>query len=306
VPRTPRTLEIPASLRPLERVEGGAEWLASLPDLVAALEARWAVRASHPFEGGTASWSAPVDCADGRDAVLKINWPHREAHGEATALRFWDGDGAVAVYECDAASRALLIERCRPGTKLLDAKLAPDDILRVGADVLARLWRAPDDASAYERVDDVAAEWARQVRERFDRLRPPFDAGLVELGAQLLESLPAHASRDVVVHGDANPGNMLAATREPWLAIDPKPMVGDPAYDPSQFVLQVDPTQDPALLRARFEEFGARIGEDPQRLMAWAVARDVESAMWHLAHARRVAAEGAIEEASLLTGVASL
>ena len=78
------------------------------------------------------------------------------------------------------------------------------------------------------------------------------------------------------MHGDFNPGNILSATREPWLATDPHPMVGDPAYDPSQLLLQVDSPfacPDPAAVLAhRFELFGGLIGEDPRRLLAWGVA----------------------------------
>jgi streptomycin 6-kinase len=300
-------ITIPASLRDsIAGTEGASEWLAALTDLVDDCERRWHIRCGEPFEGGVASWAAPATRADGTDAVLKISWPHREAREEATALRLWNGDGAIRLYEEDRAHYALLVERCVPGTKLLDARLRPDDALRIGADLLGRLWHAPDDGSRYERLGVVTAEWACQLRERMERLRPPFDPGLVELAAQLLEILPASASREVVVHGDFNPGNVLAATREPWLAIDAKPMVGDPAYDPSQLVLQVDPTNDASVVRDRFERFGARVGEDPRRLLSWAVARGVESAMWERANEHADRGRNEMDEVALLARLAGL
>src|SRR5262249_7886796 len=125
-------------------------------------------------------------------------------------------------------------------------------------------------------------------------------------GARLLESLPASATREVVVHGDFNPGNVLAATREPWLAIDAKPMVGDPAYDPSQLLLQVDDTDDPTVLRERFEQFGAAVGEGPQRLLAWAVARGVESAVWETSGERPENGRREMHQASVLARLAGL
>src|SRR2546421_2905134 len=39
---------------------------------------------------------------------------------------------------------------------------------------------------------------------------------------------------ELVLATDLHAGNVLHAEREPWLVIDPKPFVGDPAYDAAQ------------------------------------------------------------------------
>jgi streptomycin 6-kinase len=85
------------------------------------------------------------------------------------------------------------------------------------------------------------------------------------------------------VHGDFNPGNVLSADREPWLAIDAKPMIGDPGYDPSPLLLQVDdPLKHPEpVLQTRFRLFADAVGEPIVRLVAWSVAREVEAALWY-------------------------
>src|SRR5207248_2623159 len=124
-------------------------------------------------------------------------------------------------------------ERCSPGTSLGQAALTAEDALSAAADVLRRLWRPAPVGSPFERVGDVTPDWAGLVRARMGRHRPALDPGLVALGADLLESLPRSATDEVVVHGDFNPTNLLAAERQPWLAIDAKPMVGDPGYDPA-------------------------------------------------------------------------
>src|SRR5204863_4357593 len=116
-----RAIPIPSSLRAGVGAEEGADvWLAHLPSLVHDVADRWQLTPGQPFEGGMTSWTAPVQCADGSAAVVKIVWPHREAREEATALRRWDGDGAVTLLDEDRERWVLLLERCLPGTTLRD------------------------------------------------------------------------------------------------------------------------------------------------------------------------------------------
>lgn len=262
------------------------EWLRRLPDLVRILETQWAVRTGQPFSGGSSSWVAPATTTAGAPVVLKVAWPHREARGESVGLRLWDGQGAPILYAAEPSVYAVLMERCDPGLPLSVATMSPEDGLIAAATVLRTLWVAPPEDHGLERLGDVCAEWAVSVRDRQKALRPPFDPGLVAMGAQLLDSLPASASREVVVHGDANPTNFLSSTRQPWLLIDAKPMVGDPGYDVVPLVLQLaSPLDEPdpaRVLLRRFELLADAIGEPIERLMAWSVARSVESALWYV------------------------
>jgi streptomycin 6-kinase len=267
------------------------QWLARLPHLVTELEDRWQLRTGMPYPGGSSSWVAPAIRRDGTPAVLKVAWPHRESRGEALALRLWDGVGVPRLLAADAAANAMLLERCEPGTPLRDSSLRADERLDAGAAVLRSLWRdadslAVDDEAGLERVEDVCAGWAELARDRMRTYGPPFDRGLVERGIQLLIDLPRSAERNVVVHGDANPGNILAARRAPWLMIDAKPMVGDPGYDPFSLLLQVaEPLagSDPVrTLVERTQRLAALLDLPPERILAWALARGVESALWHV------------------------
>ncbi|WP_051871605.1 aminoglycoside phosphotransferase family protein [Streptomyces sclerotialus] len=314
----------------MDRHASGRAWLARLPGLVRAAAERWELRLSAPFDGGSCSWVAPARLPDGGRAVLKVTWPHREAAGEAAALRAWGGHGAVRLLDHDPARHALLLERCTPGTTLLDATpetsaaedvrdaappgaaLSPSEGLGRAAEVLDALWNAPRPPDGeLETMAAVCAEWSDGVRERQDRLRPPYDPGLVELGAGLLRELPATARREVVVHGDFNPGNVLAAGgSRGWLAIDPKPMTGDPGYDPWPLLTQLD---DPfahespdKVLRARLRLLADRLGEPPERMAAWGAARSVESALWAAAHDDVAGGAEELAEARVLAEVAGL
>ncbi|PJE93721.1 hydroxyurea phosphotransferase [Streptomyces carminius] len=301
-------------VRTVSGYPGGRAWLDRLPGLIGELTARWELTPGRPFAGGSCSWVAPVRRADGSPAVLKIGWPHREAAGEGEALRLWDGRGAVRLYEHDPERYALLLERCEPGTELGDAdELPAEERLALGARALRGLWEAPvpPGSAGLERVADVTAAWAGTAEERMARLSPPgFDPALVALGVRLLRELPATAGREVVVHGDFNPGNLLAAGRG-WLAIDAKPMVGDPLYDPWPLVEQIDdPFARPGprpVVAARCALVADVLGADVARLQAWAVARRVESALWAVDRRGDPGAGAAImREARILADLAGL
>lgn len=261
----------------LTSVEGRA-WLASLPAVVDALEAEWGVRTGSPFTRGTAAWTAPAVTAEGEPAVLKVSWPHREARYEADGLRHWAGAGAVRLLRSDRRRWAMLLERCLPGHALDECGLPATEAMETAAGILRQLWAAPvPHDGPFEQLGDVTREWAGLVRERMDRFRPPFDPGLVALGASLLETLPG-GGRPVVVHGDFNPGNILSATRAPFLSIDAKPMVGDAAYDPSQLVNQLE--------GASYEHAAELLDLPADRIRAWGVARSVEAALWDISEGR--------------------
>lgn len=291
--------------RELASAPGGATWLARLPDVVVALEREWAVTTGPPYLDGVAAWTAPAMSADGAPAVLKVSWPHREARGEAAALRFWDGDGAVHLLRSDDERAALLVERCAPGVALAAVDSPVEERLGVAAAVLERLWwRAPTDELPLERVGDVAREWADSAEQRHARLGAGLDDGLIGLGVALLRELPASADRDVVVHGDCNPGNVLSSRRRPWLAIDPKPMVGDPSYDLWPLITQLGApftaSDPPTALAARARLAGQFLGLPADRILAWSVARGVESALWEASRGQLEAARRQLAEAAVL------
>ncbi|MGW8377608.1 aminoglycoside phosphotransferase family protein [Streptomyces sp. ODS28] len=269
------------------RHESGRAWLERLPELITELRERWQMRLGAPYQGGSCSWVAPAVLPDGGHAVFKVSWPHPEMLTEPTGLRLWDGRGAVRMYAYDAERYALLLERCEPGTELARSHEVPAERrLREACAVLRELWAADPAGAGLGTVAEVAGEWADLAEERAGRQGwpPELDAGLFRTAADLLRDLPRTAGRDVVVHGDFNPGNLLAARRSPWLAIDPKPMSGDPAFDPWPLIEQVDDpfaTPDPRrTLRRRTALVADELGEDVSRVRAWAVARHVEYVLW--------------------------
>jgi streptomycin 6-kinase len=259
------------------RTSSGRAWIRRLPELVDRATRRWDVGLEGPFTSGASSWCAPGVLPDGRRVVLKISFPHDEARHEAAALRAWHGHGVPALLGYDADDWALLVARVEPGGSLADAPGSAEDRLAAAAEVARALWSAHVEV-AVPAVRDVCAAWADVLEER--GTRHTVDVGVA---THLLRTLPV-GSAGVLVHGDLNPGNILSAGDGRWVAIDPKAMRGDPAYDLWPIIEQVDdPFEYPdpgAVLRARIELLAEKLDLDPWRVTAWGLARCTESALW--------------------------
>lgn len=256
-------------------------WLAVLPAVVGEFAARWSLRLGPPFQpGGRAAWVAPARDAAGRDVVLKVAWEHDEALHEADGLRAWAGDGAVLLHDTGVAeaSTVLLLERCQPGVTLGQALPEPEQDPIV-AGLLRRLWQASTDGYRFRPLQAMCDAWAGEPGLYVAAGPPGLDPGLTRAGLDLWRTLPATADRQVLLDTDLHAGNILAAQREPWLIIDPKPYLGDPAYDAVQHMLNCERlTTDPAGLARRMADL---LGLDAERLLAWLFARCVvESPEW--------------------------
>ena len=227
-----RAPEVPLLLRETcAQNDAATVWLAALPEVIAELARRWSLRLGAPFAAAHA-WVAPAERADGSAAVLKLGLPHFEAEHEPGGLRVWNGDGTVRLLASEPAHHALLLERLRPGTPLAERPRVEQDAVLAG--LLLRLRRARVPAQPVRSLASMAERWCNEAVARRSGWA---DAGLMNEGLRLFEELPRSASSRVLLATDLHAGNVLAAEREPWLAIDPKPFVGDAAYDATQHLL---------------------------------------------------------------------
>jgi streptomycin 6-kinase len=221
-----------------------------------------------PFEDEVScSWVAPARRRDGSPAVFKICLPHMEAESEIPGLRFWNGDGTVRLLEADDARKAMLLERCEPGTKLRTLPEPEQDV--VIAALLRRLWRPVPEPHPFRTLAEMTEHWA--LRDPGDADRWP-DPGLVRAGHRLYAELPRSAPAHVLLATDLHAGNVLRAEREPWLAIDPKPFVGDPAYDATQHLLNCEDRLR-ADARATVARMATLLDVDAERVRLWTFAR---------------------------------
>lgn len=275
----PRYLSETAGREPSVR-----DWIAGLPAIVAGLADRWSLTIDEPFQpGGQCSWTAPATGPVGADLVLKVGFrfPSGEERDEAAALRTWAGNGAVRLYaSCEMqACYGLLMERCMPGTPLGQVLPGPgqDEVV---AGLLRRIHAQRPAAFPFRSLGQMCAAWADQFEVTYAAAGAAqrIDPGLARAGIALFRSLPATAGVQVLLATDLHADNILAAHREPWLVIDPKPYVGDPAYDVLQHMLNCEDrlAADPASLAGRM---AALAGLDADRVRQWLFARTVQESV---------------------------
>lgn len=274
MPRTP--VSVPENLGWWRSVAGGGAWLERLPGLVAESVESWSLDLGPPYAHAHVSFVAPVLLEDGTPAVLKINFPDVESEQEAGALEHWAGEGAVRLLAHDPERRALLVERCEPGTTLWEVEDEEEANL-VAARLLRRLWRPPRPGNEFRSLEAEAARWADELPRRWQAQGRPFERRLLDEAVAFLRAAgPAQRDR-VVLHQDFHGGNVLRAGREPWLAIDPKPLVGEREFDTASLLRdrrqELGRDSHPGLtIRRRLDQLAAELDLDRVRMRGWGVA----------------------------------
>jgi streptomycin 6-kinase len=190
-----------------------------------------------------------------------------EGAHEIAGLRFWEGDPTVSLLEADEQLGGMLLERCQPGSTLRSLAESDQDLVIAG--LLRRLWRAPLSPHPFRLLSDMTAFWAEHTLA--DAERWP-DVGLVRAGLELFQQLAQSMPQMVLLATDLHAGNVLQAQREPWLVIDPKPFIGDPAYDATQHLFNTPARlcSDPHGTICRFAEL---LEVDQRRVGLWMFAR---------------------------------
>ncbi|MFH8368169.1 aminoglycoside phosphotransferase family protein [Streptomyces sp. NPDC018031] len=278
-------------------------WVAGLPRLGGDFLDRWDLRPDGPAAHGMASLVLPVLRADGAPAVLKLQQPREETAGVAAGLRAWRGEGIVRLLDHDEESGTQLLERLDASRSL--SSVADDrTAMRILAGLMARLTSVPAPAGL-RRLSDVAAGLVHQAPGAAPALRDPAERRLVRVCASAVAELLGEPG-DRLLHWDLHYDNVLAGEREPWLAIDPEPLAGDPGFE---LLPALDNRWDEvvatgdverAVLR-RFDLLTEALGLDRRRATGWTLGRVLQNALWDVEDGRTALepAQVAIAEALL-------
>ncbi|ANJ08176.1 aminoglycoside phosphotransferase family protein [Streptomyces parvulus] len=256
--------------------EAGRAFIAALPGLAASFIERWELRPDGPSMHGWAALVLPVLRPDGTPAVLKLQIADEESEGEPVALRVWDGDGAVRLLDHDPATGTMLLERLdadRMLSRVEDSRAA----VLVIARLLAHLTATPA-PPGMRRLGDIAREMLARTPGTLPGIPDPADRRLVADCAAALREVAGEPG-DRLLHWDLHYENVLASGRAPWLAIDPKPLAGDPGFD---LLPALDNRYDPAETRWRFDAMTDVLGLDRERARAWSLARVLQNCLWNV------------------------
>jgi streptomycin 6-kinase len=267
--------------------DAGAEWLRRLPALVAECARRWSLELEPPFPDVAMAYVAPARRADGAEVVLKVAPPTDHLAMEVGALEAFAGRGVAGLLETDATLGALLLERVRPGTPLMVLR-DDEEATGITADVLRRLWRPVPVGHPGPTLEEWTAGMT-DVRRRFDGGSGPFQETLLAEAESLYVELLARSPEPVLLHGDIHHGNILRSERgdgrTEWVAIDPRGIAGDPAYDVSTLLHNPKPwlleqPDTPAVLSRRLEILERELGLERWRMRGWGLVAMVQAAVW--------------------------
>ena len=275
------TLRLPQAVLDMrDRGEDWAAWVDRLPGLAAGLIDEWDLTVDGALMNGFCSLVVPVRTQDGQAAVLKL---HTDAHAdesefEALALQRWHGNGTVLLLRADPRRWALLLER-----------LQPRDLTTVGDTEACEIV-----AGLYGRIHVPALPQLRTLTSYVGRWTDdlealPHDAPIPRRMREQCVSLARDLVADPdsvgrIIHGDLHHMNVLAGDREPWLVIDPKPMSGDPHYEPAPMLWNqwdvITSGDVRANIRRRFHTIVDVAGLDEDRARDWVVVRMIHNASW--------------------------
>ncbi|MFH0519232.1 aminoglycoside phosphotransferase family protein [Streptomyces sp. M41] len=275
--RVPKVIDIPEELAAVQAEVNGDEgraFIARLPELAAEFLRRWGLRVDGPPMHGWSALILPVTAADGTRAVLKLQLLDEESAGEPVALRRWDGDGAVRLLGHDEASGTMLLERLDPDRMLAHLPDVHESVLVI-ARLLAHLtsFAAP---TGLRRLGDIARDMLEQTPGALRQIPDPRTRRTVaDCAAAVREVVDEPGDR--LLHWDLHDENVLASARAPWLAIDPKPLAGDPGFELWPALAN---RFDAADVRWRFDAMTDVLGLDRARARAWTYGRLLQNALW--------------------------
>ncbi|MFD5858102.1 aminoglycoside phosphotransferase family protein [Streptomyces chartreusis] len=260
----------------------GSAWIAGLPVLAADVLDRWDLRRDGAPGSGEASLVLPVLRRDGTRVVLKLQMPSEESAAALVGLRTWDGRGMVRLLDHDPQSASMLLERL-DATRTLTSVEDDDEAMGILAELQSRLVRVPA-PPGLRGLGDIATEMLEQVPQAVTALTDPADRRLLLDWASAVAELVGEPG-DRMLHWDLHYDNVLAAQREPWLAIDPEPLAGDPGFDlwpalNSRWDELVANGDTLRIVRRRFDLLTSVLDLDRARATGWTLGRLLQNALW--------------------------
>ncbi|MFF6915550.1 aminoglycoside phosphotransferase family protein [Streptomyces sp. NPDC012466] len=275
----PGVIDIPRELAASQEKfngEAGRAFIAGLPERTARFLDHWDLRPDGPAMHGVSALVLPVVRSDGTPAVLKLQILDEESEGEPVALRAWNGDGAVRFLDHDEPTGTMLLERLDETRMLSHVPDAHEAVVTI-AELLAHLTSFPA-PPGMRRLGDIARDMLDRTPRALARIPDPEARRLVADCAAAVREV-ADEPGDRLLHWDLHDENVLASGRAPWLAIDPKPLAGDPGFE---LWPALDNRFDPDDIVWRFDAMTDVLTLDRPRAHAWTLGRLLQNTLWDI------------------------
>ncbi len=236
-------------------------WRAEAPRIATEIADEWGLTLGAPYTPGVCGHVVRAETEDGTPVVLKVFFPDHETLQEPDALEAWGGDGAIRLLRRDDARSAMLLERCEPGGFL--SSVRGERALGVLIELLPRLWKQAD---GFHTLEDEVGYW--------------LERGLAKVrhgdaAARLAEELASSQGEQVLTHQDLHADNVLAAAREPWLAIDPKPLAAEREFSVAPIVRSFELGHSKRDVLYRLDRLCSELSLDRDRALGWTVVQTV-------------------------------
>ena len=255
-------------------------WLEGLPELISSVRATWDLMITGPArEVDAFGMTIPATRAN-EGVSLRMAYPDAWFVDETTALTAWNGEGAVRLLESEPLGAHLRAAPV-PGTSL-GAERNPMRALRLVAEALRTLWiPAP---AGLQTVSAEVRAWIGEMPARYESAHRPFERQLLVDAQQLFRSFMPTQTSQVLLHGDARL-DAFVTDGDRAIAIDPKPLVGEPAFDVASLLrdkpgdLVEDPVAGREQLQARLDQLTDQLDVPPSRVKGWAFAVAVDTGL---------------------------
>ncbi len=261
--------------------QDGEKWLKQIPEIIKVYEVKWSLKVFPPYNL-TYNYIAPAVLDNGSRAVLKIGFPKdKEFQSEIEALSVFNGNGSVNLLNADRKKAVILIEQVNPGIPL-STIIDDTKATRILASVMKKLWKPLPKNNNFQTISQWTNALAKYPNRYKDFNNPPIPWSLTNQAAKLFKELIATSYPLVLTHADLHHDNILKSDRDRWLAIDPKGIAAEPAYDTAAMIRNpykiIKDVQDiDKLLKNRIMVLSQELGIDPKRIHKWCFAQTVLS-----------------------------
>ncbi|TXK85020.1 aminoglycoside phosphotransferase family protein [Paenibacillus sp. N3.4] len=260
--------------------EKAESWLDTFDQFLVECEKRWDMEIMPHFDLSY-HFVAPARLKDGTEIVVKLAVPNKEFNAEVEALTLFNGKGMVKIIDVDLAKGILILERLLPGETLASLD-SDEEATLIAAQVMKNLWIPAPFSSGIPTALQREKNLEDIVKLCEDSLGPITKEILQEaLGIfQEMNKMPA---TPYLLHGDLHHYNILSADRErePWLAIDPKGLIGDKEYDVIQFLLNKLPNENAAhVIEKRIDILVEELNLDKKKVLLWGFSHAVLATCW--------------------------